>query len=157
MDSSPDSVWVYTDAVVPPKLTEPADGSSTGRMTEVNMVWGRVDNVSSYYLQWDIDSGFASAKSAEVGTTTTLYGSVKSSSTSFVIVGLQSGRTYYWRVSAVEGRDAFSNWSEVWSFTTGLPGAEWNPFLTAEFVPGNVTTTRRYRSVTEAQLPMECR
>jgi CSLREA domain-containing protein len=44
---------------------------------------------------------------------------INGNTVSFEVTGLDSGKTYYWRVIAVDAQDKESDPSETWSFTTG--------------------------------------
>jgi photosystem II stability/assembly factor-like uncharacterized protein len=112
----------YTDAIVAPSLISPTDGSTSGRTAEVMASWESVTNADMYHIWWAPDPGFPGFGAGAQNQATV-------STTSYRITGLEPGRTYYWRVCVAEDEKALSGWSAVWSFTTGLSAAEWNPFV----------------------------
>ena len=129
---------------MPLQLVSPADGASSGRQTSGRVSWEEIGSAKTYNLWYDIAPGFKMSP-------TQIYSPVARAEIA-PAGGLASGITYYWRVRVGQsggstlvpdttitfGAPALSRFSDAWSFTTGLSGAEWHPFVTAEFVPGNV-------------------
>ncbi len=135
------AIWKYEDAlIVAPTLTEPEDTSSTGRTGTATLKWEKMDGASRYVIWVSSNEDF----SPLFGTWTDT--NKVSSTASYGVSDLTAGKTYYWKMrsadsvsslSTLRGR-ALSPWSEVWSFTTGIAGGEWNPFVTATGFAGNV-------------------
>ncbi len=110
--------YYYEDTLaVPVVLSAPDDGASSGRVDSAELKWDKLGSANMYRIEVDTDPGFDSADSDDT------------SLTSVRVTGLEDGRTYYWRVRVAEGEPVLSRWSEVWSFTTSLSAAEWNPFV----------------------------
>jgi hypothetical protein len=101
-------VWNFTTIGIPPApvLTSPSDGA-VDVSTSPTLVWGHISGVDTYQLQ-------VSAESTFVSTFLNVEGITQSS---FDVSGLDTERTYYWRV---RGSNQFGqgDWSTVWSFTT---------------------------------------
>jgi hypothetical protein len=74
----------------------------------VHLKWSTAQGADSYHLQVDNDSIFKSLVYEKYGITETQY----------YVPGLDSGITYYWRVSASNECGA-GEWSSVWYFTAG--------------------------------------
>jgi hypothetical protein len=135
-------IWHYEDTlIVPVELLSPENGASTGRQMEVSLSWEALTGASKYFVNVALDSKFLTGY---VGTfkADDLSKSSATTATSGIVSDLQAGRKYYWRVASAHtgtssGR-GLSPWSEVRSFTTGMGGSEWNPFMTASMEPGNV-------------------
>jgi hypothetical protein len=113
----PDEIWEYTDDVTTPALTAPEDGASSLRIDEVTLKWGEVENATKYHIFVSDDPGFP------------YYDHFAPTVETQRITGLEDGRTYYWKVAVHEGKPCLSLWSDVWSFTTALSAAQWNPFV----------------------------
>ncbi len=93
--------------LTPPTLYSPYDGGMVTDTTPT-LDWGTVSGATKYTIEIDDYSSFYSPLvSVEV-----------SSSDYTVLTDLVVGGTYYWRVNSGTG-DAWSDWSEVWSFTLG--------------------------------------
>jgi len=134
--AAPEVLYTYEDTLtIIPQPVSPADGASSGRQSRCQVSWDAVKTATSYNIWYDTDlsfklspaqaySGAASADIAPAG-------------------GLESGTTYYWRVRAGQrgnsvcvpgtvitfGAPALSRYSDTWSFTTALGGAQWSPFV----------------------------
>jgi hypothetical protein len=110
-------IYTYTDEITAPTLSTPSDGSSSERIDEVTLKWNAVTNATKYVIFIDTDPGFDT------------YVYAFSATTSYRLTGLEDGRTYYWKVAVFAEKPALSLWSSVWSFTTALSAAQWNPFV----------------------------
>ncbi|MHC1679206.1 MAG: stalk domain-containing protein [Candidatus Cryosericum sp.] len=101
-----------------PVLSSPPN-SSTVTTNTVTLQWNSVQGATAYQVQWATltDSVWrmppdlaSSGRSAEVTVA------------SFTMSDVGGGATYYWRVrSVVPGREPYSPWSLIWSFTTPNP------------------------------------
>ncbi len=119
------AIWTYEDtATTAPTLTSPKDGFSTGRATIADLSWVKVPSATKYYVWYALDSSFKINKVQVAG----------GSTAAARITGLESGKTYYWKVSVWDAKPSLSPWSEVRSLTTGIGAAEWNPFSNADGV-----------------------
>jgi len=122
----PNRIWVYTDDLTAaPELKSPADGYNTGRTGTASLNWSALPNCPRYEIWVSTDSGFSTFAGASPLFSTTTGASV---------IGLASGRTYYWKVCSRAGSVAANAgrnvgpWSATWSVTTGIAAAEWTPF-----------------------------
>ncbi len=96
-----------------PVLLTPANGSTDIPAT-YTFSWQAIQN-ATYNLQISTTSNFS-----------VLYVNRENlSSTSFQVTTLAYSTNYYWRVLANDGTTNYT--SEVWSFTTGLPGGGGSP------------------------------
>ena len=106
-----------------PNLSSPSDGA-TGVSTPARLRWQSVAEASSYNLQLSKDNSFTQLvldKSNLLGT-------------NYNATGLDYETQYYWRVSS-QNDNSTSEWSEVWSFTTG---SEPNPLSAPSLIsPSN--------------------
>ena len=136
VDISTATIWHYDDTLaVPVVLTGPEDGSASRRTGYVSLSWTGLDSATMYEIAWDYDPDFIYAPTyAESGTT---YYSIDTSTDPLY------GETIFWMVRVGDENDAgapvLSKWSEVRSFTVALGGGQWNPFMTALMIPGNVS------------------
>lgn len=89
-----------------PTLASPID-SSTGLETNPDLMWNSSQDADDYQIQVSTDSGF----------TTTVFNQSNLTGTTQVISDLSYDTEYFWRVRA-ENSEGFSNWSNIWSFTT---------------------------------------
>jgi hypothetical protein len=87
-----------------PVLLSPVDGA-TGQPTSLTLDWEAVTGASYYEYQYSTGSSFVT------------YWNDYLEATEANITALNNDYTYYWRVRASDG-SLFSEWSEVWSFTT---------------------------------------
>ena len=94
-----------------PELVSPPNGATSTRTTDT-LTWNPSRNAEYYRLQVALSSDFLSF----VADDSDLSG------TSFILSGLSSGSTYFWRVEAVNTAGV-SGWSSPWTFTTGAPPA----------------------------------
>jgi hypothetical protein len=114
-----DDSWYYEDTLTGKvTLSAPGDGSSSERLDSAELSWQELDGAVYYQILVDTDPGFKGTRYADE--TTKL--------TSLRVTGLEDGRTYYWKVRVAQGEPVWSNYSEVWEFTTAMGAAEWNPF-----------------------------
>ena len=88
-----------------PAQIAPLNGS-TGISINPTLTWTEIYGASEYGLQLATDFNFTNIIRDNTGTFTT-----------FQYSGLDPEMTYFWRVRAIYGSD-FSDWSNVWSFTT---------------------------------------
>ncbi len=104
------SVWSFTtkdcsaSGLVAPTLVSPTD-LSTGISTAPTLDWNDVTGATMYEYQYSTSSSFMTYINDYVG------------SSQANLTGLNNNYTYYWRVRASDGTD-YSDWSDVWSFTT---------------------------------------
>jgi hypothetical protein len=119
--ADPDQIWWYTDDITTPVLSAPTDGSSSGREGQAQLSWKAVTGATEYYVWWDIDPGFANV-SADVKNAVT-------TSASYLVTGLEPGRTYYWRVAVADDSPVSSAFPKAFTFTTALGPSQWNPFI----------------------------
>jgi hypothetical protein len=91
-----------------PTLATPSDGA-TAIITSPTLTWNSSVGAVSYRLQLSTDNAFG----------TTLIDQAAITSTSHTVMGLASQTLYYWRVRASNAAGE-SDWSSVWSFTTGI-------------------------------------
>jgi hypothetical protein len=96
-------------AIEPPILLSPED-EAINQPTELTLDWEGVAGASIYEYQYSTSSSFMTYWNDYLG------------DTEAVINALNNNYTYYWRVRASDG-GAYSDWSEVWSFTTIEAGA----------------------------------
>lgn len=101
-----------------PTLSSPANGA-TGVPIPVNLVWVASEGAASYRVQVATDPGFSAPVFDQAGITATK-----------VTISLSPNTQYYWRVSATNPLGT-SDWSQVWSFTTGTEAQDiWGPLMT---------------------------
>ncbi len=96
-------------AIEPPVLLSPEDGA-INQPTELTLDWEGVAGASIYEYQYSTSSSFMT------------YWNDYLEDTEATINALNNNYTYYWRVRASDG-GAYSDWSEVWSFTIIEAGA----------------------------------
>ena len=106
----PVSIPLFTEVIVPdtPILSSPSNGA-TGVSTSPTLSWNSSSGATSYTLQVSRYSNFSSY----------VYNQNVGNVTSKQITGLSEGVTYYWRVAASNSGGS-SEWSSIWSFTTGI-------------------------------------
>jgi fibronectin type 3 domain-containing protein len=100
---------VKADLILPttPLLSSPNSGSSTA-VNEVLLIWQKSELATSYRVQVGTSATFTSGL---------VYENSGAVGTELIVPGLLEGRTYYWRVSAVN-QSGSSSFSETWSFST---------------------------------------
>ncbi|MCB9333943.1 MAG: DNRLRE domain-containing protein, partial [Lewinellaceae bacterium] len=103
----------YSSATAPdaPTLVSPAD-MATGVTVPPTLSWNAAAGADTYQVQVSTASDFSSTVFDQSGIV----------ATSVVVPGLADNTLYYWRVNATNGNGT-SDWSAVWSFTTGTSGA----------------------------------
>ena len=115
-----DAVWTYEDTLaVSVVLLSPADKATSGRTGTASLGWTALTGADKYEFLCNTRADFYG-----VAQTVTSPASVNAGSVS----GLSGGATYYWKVRVLAGNPIKSRWSTVWSFTTGMVEAQWNPF-----------------------------
>ncbi|GAB4281311.1 MAG: hypothetical protein Kow0068_05750 [Marinilabiliales bacterium] len=104
--SSWSDVWNFTtrDIIY---LSSPSNGA-TNQVPNVQLDWTGITGVTNYEYQLDTVITFDSPVFQSGLTGTTSY---------FNSSNLYFGKTYYWRVRAINLNDT-SQWSDIWSFTT---------------------------------------
>ncbi len=103
------TIWSFTiedasSGLATPTLISPAD-NVTNITTSPSLLWNVVPTANEYEYQYSTDETFA-----------TYYGNT-TQSTSISIGVLDYSTEYFWRIQATDGAD-YSDWSEIWSFTT---------------------------------------
>lgn len=104
-------IITYTGSIAPPPpptLVLPAD-SATNVLRNPTFMWNTSRGATSYLLQVSIDSTFATTMVDQSGITETSHN----------IIPLENNTRYYWWVRARNSAGT-SDWSSVWSFTTGI-------------------------------------
>ncbi len=103
------SFTVKADLAIPTKpiLIAPSNGN-TVPVNEVMLKWQKSDLATSYRVQVGTSATFTSGL---------VYENSAVTGTELLIPGLIEGRTYYWRVNAINLSGA-SSFSEAWSFST---------------------------------------
>jgi len=89
-----------------PALSSPVNGE-TGVAIIPTLTWIATGGAESYGLQVSAHPDFSILIIDETGIT----------STSFQVIGLTGGTTYYWRINAINS-GATTDWTAAWSFTT---------------------------------------
>lgn len=92
-----------------PVLASPANGA-TGVASNPTLTWNASSGAGSYRLQVSTDAGL----------TTTVIDQSNIVTTSYVLTGLASSTTFYWRVNA-SNTGGTSGYSTIWNFTTAAP------------------------------------
>ena len=88
-----------------PILVSPSNNSENIDFENIVLQWNDVENASEYLYQYSVNIDFS----------TTNEGTVSNSE--LLIDLLNSNTLYYWRIKAIDN-EYFSNWSEIWNFTT---------------------------------------
>lgn len=89
-----------------PQLVFPG-ANQTNQPKEITLKWNKVKDAEKYLIQLSKDQIFSSITKSDSTTTDTLK----------AISGLDNNTKYYWRVRA-KNTAGFSDWSDVWNFTT---------------------------------------
>jgi len=106
------TVWSFTTediSINAPILTSPAN-NAINQLTDITLDWEDVTGATSYEYWYSTDQYFSTFISGTTG------------NTEILITGLNNNTTYYWKVIATDGTN-YSNWSEVWNFTTEDAGS----------------------------------
>jgi hypothetical protein len=100
-------------AIIPsaPALATPANGAASVSVPPT-LSWSAAAGANSYRVQVSTLSDFS----------TTVYDQSGIAGTSIIPTGVLSNTLYYWRVNAISGAGT-SDWSSVWSFTSGTSGS----------------------------------
>jgi len=126
IDAGTTNVWAYTDTLaVPVVLLLPADKASTGRQNTASVTWNALAGADTYQIKCNTRADFNGAEVANITS------DVAAASISLP----NAGATYYWKVRVAKGDPILSRWSTVWSFTTGMAAAQWNPFTDGNEAP----------------------
>ncbi|KAF0152441.1 MAG: extracellular ribonuclease [Ignavibacteria bacterium] len=112
------SVEFVTRAIDIPKLSSPANKAVHIPQTQ-NLSWQGSANADSYELILSSDMSFVN----------NVFSFQNLTSTNKEVANLVKAKTYYWKVKAKKGI-AFSDYSEVWSFTT-VPNIPAKPVLSS--------------------------
>jgi hypothetical protein len=119
-------------------LKSPKDGTHSGKVDRVTLEWDKLDGGKKYQLYVNTRKDFKGASALMVdGTRYTSY-ITKGNDVVLQIADIYTGINLYWRVRVYQCEPYRSLYSDTWTFTTELKGAEWNPFRTAEGFAGNV-------------------
>jgi hypothetical protein len=126
IDAGTTNVWAYTDTLaVSVVLLTPADKASTGRVSTASVTWNALAGADTYQIKCNTRADFNGAEVANITS------DVAAASISLP----NAGATYYWKVRVAKGDPILSRWSTVWSFTTGMAAAQWNPFTDGNEAP----------------------
>ncbi|MDD3686947.1 MAG: fibronectin type III domain-containing protein, partial [Bacteroidales bacterium] len=109
------SVWSFTTEsadLTAPILVSPSNGATDVASASLFLDWNSVFGATAYVFEITEDENFVS------GITTQQV-----SETFKEIIGLSDGTEYFWRVKATDGA-VYSDWSEVWSFSTEIDGLD---------------------------------
>ena len=96
--------------ILPPILSYPPDGATNVSISPT-LSWNSSSGATSYSLQVSTNNSF----------TNLIYDQSGLSDTSKQISGLSNSTQYFWHVNATNGSQT-SDWSDIWSFTTGNGG-----------------------------------
>jgi len=108
--------WTFTCICATPDqapiLTNPVNGATDLSHNSITLKWEDMPFTAIEHIQVDDNSDFSSNE----------FETSQPSVDSVFITNLDKGTEYYWRVewAYIEGCD-YSDWSEVWSFTTDCP------------------------------------
>ena len=100
-------IWNFTtetESLDTPVLVSPAN-NAINQETDITLVWNTVADATNYKCEYSTDNTFVSSTS------------VFTASTETSLTELDNNTQYFWRVQATDGSQ-FSEWSEVWNFTT---------------------------------------
>jgi len=104
------AVWNFTtiDQQTAPNLISPPNNSINIPITGTTLEWSQVPYAIFYEYEYDTNSSFTNPI---INTTTSLLATTGA---------LQFNTTYYWKVRAAFADYTYSQWSDVWSFTTEI-------------------------------------
>jgi hypothetical protein len=91
-----------------PTLASPLNGA-TGISPSPTLTWNISSGATSYQLQVSTNSSFSTIDFSQSGITGTSYG----------VIGLAEGATYYWRMNATNAVGT-GPYSDIWGFTTTI-------------------------------------
>ncbi len=100
--------WVFTTKLAPPLLIKPTDKAIT-QSKDLSLTWDTVPGAKSYNVVLAGDQDFK----------TILYDSLSTTKTSFASGQYEVGKTYYWKVRALDGGNE-GYWSVARRFTVSL-------------------------------------
>jgi len=120
-----DVLWTYEDALVGPvELESPADGVGVDRTNKLTLEWEGLDDADDYEVKCYADEDFRTAYrvwNADIDDDEPVLVLTEGD-------GIESGTEYWWKVRVEPGAPLASKWSVVWSTTTAMGAAQWNPF-----------------------------
>jgi len=104
------AIWHFTtiDQQTAPNLISPPNNSINIPITGTTLEWSQVPYAIFYEYEYDTNSSFTNPI---INTTTSLLATTGA---------LQFNTTYYWKVRAAFADYTYSQWSDVWSFTTEI-------------------------------------
>ncbi|MBS1536904.1 MAG: T9SS type A sorting domain-containing protein [Bacteroidetes bacterium] len=105
------ATWKFKTMLSATTLIAPKNGQSNLDKA-INFTWANTDGASSYMLQVARDNKF-------VDKVIDLVGLIGTSKTIF----LETDTRYYWRMKSTSTDNGSGDWSEVWSFGTGVQAA----------------------------------
>jgi len=105
------AAWKFKTMMSATSLITPKNGQS-GLTREINFSWANSEGAVSYMLQVAKDNKFTDKVIDQVG----LVGTSKT-------IFLETDTKYYWRMKSTSTDNGSSDWSEVWSFGTGVQAA----------------------------------
>jgi len=118
-------LWTYEDALVGPvELESPADGEGVDRTDKLTLTWEELSDADDYEVRCYADEDFKTAYKV-------FKGAIGGDEPVLVLTagdGIDSGTEYWWKVRVAESEPLVSKWSDVWSATTAMGEAQWNPF-----------------------------
>ncbi len=101
-------VWNFTTQLIKPSLTSPSK-DATNIPSDLYLEWN-ISDAQTYQIQLATDFKFDSSS--------IVHDKSGVSSTALQIINLARNTKYYWRVKAHNFAGNFSDWSEIFSFTT---------------------------------------
>ena len=118
-------LWTYEDALVGPvELESPADGEGVDRTNKLTLTWEELADADDYEVRCYADEDFRAAYKVwdkDIGDDEPVLVLTEDK-------GIEAGTEYWWKVRVAEGEPLVSKWSVVWSTTTAMGAAQWNPF-----------------------------
>ncbi len=146
-------VWSFTTILAPPQLRLPAD-KSMEHPTTVLFQWSTSESAEKYFLQIAKDKDFNQL----------IFDGQTEKNDRHLFTILEYNTTYYWRLNA-SNQWGTSNWSEIWSFTTGIAAPtlvspenefkytahtltfRWEPFDGANYYHIQVATDKDFKNI----------
>jgi hypothetical protein len=129
------SVWEFTTEsadLTPPVLVSPSNNAINVDTDNVTIDWNSVFGANAYVFEITEDETFVSGVVTQ-----------QVAETEKEIIGLAYGTQYFWRVKATDGA-VYSDWSDVWNFTTDYDVLE-TPVLIS---PSNGSNGLDFASIT---------